>query len=134
MLLLDEENKQITKKDSIGELCVRGTCVSVGYYGNFEKTEEVFLQNPLNSFYEEKIYHTGDLAHYNEYGEIMFDGRRDFQIKHFGYRIELGEIETNILSLEKIDNACCIYDENNREIVAYCCSREDVFELEIKNS
>ena len=38
----------------------------MGYYANEEKTNEVFVQNPLNKKYSEKIYRTGDLVKYNE--------------------------------------------------------------------
>lgn len=132
ILLLDEENRCITEQDKMGELCVRGTSLAAGYYGNREKTEEVFVQNPLNSCYEEKIYRTGDLAHYNQFGEIMFDGRKDFQIKHLGYRIELGEIETAILSIEGIDNACCLYDTERQKIIAVYQSHIHIEGLEVK--
>ena len=33
-----------------GEICIRGTCLTHGYYGNKEKTKEAFVQNPLNSY------------------------------------------------------------------------------------
>ena len=133
IIILDDQNKPVANQNQIGELCVRGTCLSVGYYNNPEKTAEAFVQNPLNCHYPEKIYRTGDLAHYNEYGEIMFDGRKDFQIKHMGYRIELGEIETAILSMEEIENACCVYDEIKNEIVAFCNILDNrIQEVEIK--
>lgn len=132
ILLLDDSDKLVTEKDVIGELCVRGTGISVGYYNNPEKTSEVFVQNPLNTHYQEKIYRTGDLAHYNEYGEIMFDGRKDFQIKHMGYRIELGEIETAILGMEAIGNACCIYDGERQIITAFCSMESDLTEQDIR--
>ena len=111
---------------------MRGTSLSVGYYANEEKTNAAFVQNPLNPYYEEKIYRTGDLAHYNEFGEIMFDGRKDFQIKHMGYRIELGEIETAILSIEEIDNACCLYDEERKRIVSVFQSKQGIDGLAIR--
>lgn len=132
IMLLDDQDKLVTEQDVMGELCVRGTSISVGYYGNPEKTKEVFVQNPLNPYYEEKIYRTGDLAHYNEYGEIMFDGRKDFQIKHMGYRIELGEIETAILAMEEINNACCLYDDEQQKIVCVYQSDKGIDGLEIK--
>ena len=132
IMILDNEDKLITQQNVIGELCVKGTCISVGYYNNPEKTREAFVQNPLNHHYEEKIYRTGDLAHYNEYGEIMFDGRKDFQIKHLGYRIELGEIETAILSMKNVGNACCIYDEKNHVITAFCIGDETLEEKGIR--
>lgn len=117
MLILDENNQMIETPDAMGELCVRGTCLAVGYYGNEQKTREAFVQNPLNSLYDEKIYRTGDLGHYNEHGEIMFDGRKDFQIKHMGFRIELGEIEVAAVSIEQIQTACCLYDVDKQSII-----------------
>ncbi len=117
VMLLDDEGRLIEEANLTGELCVRGTSLALGYWNNWDKTNEVFVQNPLNKAYPEKIYCTGDLAHYNEFGEIMFDGRKDFQIKHMGYRIELGEIETMVLGLEEIKEACVLYDSDNREIV-----------------
>ena len=132
ILLLDEQNRLIQQPDVMGELCIRGSCLSVGYYNDPERTGESFVQNPLNTHYEEKIYRSGDLAHYNEKGEIMFDGRKDFQIKHMGYRIELGEIETAILSMEEVKNACCIYDEKNHVITAFCNAGEALTEQALR--
>jgi acyl-coenzyme A synthetase/AMP-(fatty) acid ligase len=77
------------------------------------------VQNPLNSHYPELIYRTGDLGHWNSRGELMFLGRRDFQIKHLGYRIELGEIEHAAVQVDGIRNCCVVYDQNKREITMF---------------
>ena len=126
IILLDDNNEAIEEQGEIGELCVRGTSLSVGYYANYEKTKEVFVQNPLNPYYEEKIYRTGDLAHYNQYGEIMFDGRKDFQIKYKGYRIELGEIELALIAIKGVNDGCVVYNEVKEEIVAFYTGKEYV--------
>ena len=132
VFLLGEEDREVTKPGEKGEICVSGTALSLGYYNNPEQTAKAFVQNPLNQSYLEPIYRTGDLAHYNEFGEIMFDGRKDFQIKHMGYRIELGEIETAILSMEEIDNACCLYDEEHKRIVSVFQSKQGIDGLAIR--
>lgn len=119
ILVLDENDKLITDKERIGELCVRGTGIATGYYNNLEKTKEAFVQNPLNNSYEEKIYRTGDLVKYNQYGELVYLSRKDFQIKHLGHRIELGEIETAVSALEGITNCCCLYDEKRVRITLF---------------
>ena len=80
-------------------------------------TAEVFVQNPLNPYYPEKIYRTGDIVHYNERGELIYDGRKDFQIKHLGHRIELGEIETAAASLPPVKMACCLFDAAKDQII-----------------
>jgi D-alanine--poly(phosphoribitol) ligase subunit 1 len=102
-----------------GEICIRGTCLTLGYYDAFDKTAEAFVQNPLNPHYPELIYRTGDIGRYNERGELMFISRKDNQIKHMGQRIELGEIEMAASSLDAVSGACCIFDNEKKKIVLY---------------
>ena len=118
ILVLNEENEPVTGEEP-GELCVRGTSLSMGYYKNPEKTKEAFVQNPLNQAVPELIYRTGDVVKYNERGEIIYLSRKDFQIKHMGHRIELGEIETAVSSLPEISLNCCLYDEKRQKIVLF---------------
>jgi len=118
ILILNEQN-QLAALNEHGELCVRGTSLAMGYYNDPEKSNKVFVQNPLNRHYSEIIYRTGDIAYWNEYGEVMFVGRKDFQIKHNGYRIEPGEIENAILGTGLIKTTCVVYDNYKKEIVMF---------------
>ncbi len=115
ILLLTAENKEAACGE-IGEICIRGTALTLGYYRCFEKTNEVFIQNPLNNLYPELIYRTGDLARRNERGELIFISRKDHQIKHMGHRIELGEIEANVNLIEGISLTCCLFDKEKDKI------------------
>lgn len=117
VILLNEKNEPV-KNDEIGEICVRGCSLALGYFNNQEKTDEVFVQNPLQKNYRERIYRTGDLGKYNSYGEIVFMSRKDSQVKHMGHRIELGEIETALSSIEEINRVCCLFDHVSQKIVA----------------
>lgn len=119
IMVLDDNDKLVTEPGIVGELCIRGTGVSTGYYKNPERTAQAFVQNPLNDAYEEKIYRSGDLVQYNEYNEIIYLSRKDFQIKHLGHRIELGEIETAVSSLPDVTMNCCLYDEKRSRIVLF---------------
>ena len=119
ILVLDENDKLVAGPDVPGELCVRGVSLALGYYNNPEKTAAVFVQNPLQTAYEEKIYRTGDIVKYNKRHELIYLSRKDFQIKHLGHRIELGEIETAASSLEGISLCCCLYDEKHSRIVLF---------------
>ena len=56
---------------------------------------------------------------YEERKEIIFVGRKDFQIKHNGYRIELGEIENAALGTKFLKNVCCVYDNSKKRIILY---------------
>lgn len=128
ILVLDENNHLVadTEKNIIGELCVKGTSLAVGYYNNSIKTREAFVQNPLNTAYEEKIYRTGDLVSYNQFKELMYMGRKDYQIKHMGHRIELGEIETAASSFDYIPRCCAQYDDEKKKIVLIIETDENV--------
>ncbi len=131
VFILDEHDQLITEPEQTGELCVRGTSLAVGYYNNPEKTGAAFVQNPLQTAYEEKIYRTGDLVKYNDRHELIYLSRKDFQIKHLGHRIELGEIETAVSSLEEISMCCCLYDEKRKLIVLFL--EEEISRTEINN-
>lgn len=120
------DGKREAKVNEQGELCVRGTSLALGYYANPSKTQEVFIQNPLNNVYLEMIYCTGDIAYWNELGELMYVGRKDSQIKHYGYRIELGEIETAVLGSHMVENCCVVYDNVNKKIVLFYQSGQEL--------
>ena len=117
-IVLDDEGNP-TPKGEKGELCIRGSFLAMGYYDNPDKTSEAFIQNPLNPHYPEVIYKTGDLVSVNEFGEFMYHGRKDFQIKHRGNRIELGEIENAAFSVPGMISCACIYDEEKEKIVLF---------------
>jgi len=118
ILILNDQN-QLTEVDEPGEICVRGSSLALGYYNNPERTAKGFVQNPLNPHYPELIYRTGDSGYWNSRGEIMFLGRKDFQIKHLGYRIELGEIEHAAVQVDGIRNCCVVYNQNKKEIIMF---------------
>ncbi len=119
VFLLDEQNHKITQPDAIGELCVRGTALALGYYCAPEQTATHFVQNPLNPCYPELIYRTGDLARYDENGELVFSGRKDFQIKYMGHRIELEEIERAISAIDGVERCCCLFDEKKSRLKGF---------------
>ncbi len=119
VFVLGEDGKECAAGEE-GELYVRGPFVAYGYYNNPEKTKEAFVQDPLNDSYPELVYKTGDIVKYNEYGELIYCGRKDHQIKHMGYRIELGEIENAATACEGVLAAACIYNsETDRIIMIY---------------
>lgn len=118
ILLLNEKDHPAAPGEQ-GEICIRGTRLTPGYYGCPEKTREAFVQNPLNRHYPELIYRTGDIGRYNDRGELVFLSRKDNQIKHMGHRIELGEIEVVAGTHKAIHAACCIFDKEQKKIILY---------------
>ena len=118
VLVLKDDNTE-AEVDEVGELCVRGSGVALGYYGNRAKTDEVFVQNPLNPLYNDIIYRTGDLVKPEADGNLVFVSRKDFQVKHKGNRIELGEIEVAVNAIDGVTNAACIFDHVLDKLVLY---------------
>ena len=118
LLVLGEDLRPVSD-GQVGEICVRGTGLACGYYGDWDKTRAAFIQNPLNPNYTDLIYRTGDLGYWGEDGLLYFAARQDGQIKHMGYRIELGEVETALNGLDGME-AVCFFDRERDKIVCVC--------------
>lgn len=132
VFLLDENDGLVPKSDTAaeGEICVGGTCVALGYYKDAERTSAVFVQNPLNAAYPERIYRTGDIGRYDAEGNLIYVSRKDFQIKHLGHRIELGEVEADTMARDGVSRACCIYDKEKKRLILFYTGERDRKELE----
>ena len=98
-----DDNLSLLPPYTPGILYIGGDGVSKGYF-----------HLPYLTPYKKKelIYNTGDLAYYDENGDIYHLGRNDFQVKVRGYRIELGEVENKILSYSGIKEACVVANSN----------------------
>ena len=118
-ILLIADESRMAENGEDGEICIRGTCVTMGYYNAHERTDEAFVLNPLKSAYREIIYKTGDIGRYNERGELVFVCRKDNQIKHMGHRIELGEIENAAMKMNGVGRAVCVYEKEKKEIAIF---------------
>lgn len=118
ILLLDEEGHTVTEGET-GEICIRGAGVTLGYYRGEEQSGRAYTQNPLNPWYHDRIYHTGDLGRWDGDGNLVFVSRKDHQIKHMGHRIELGEIEADAGLTEGVIHCCCIFVKEKNKIVLF---------------
>lgn len=117
-LVLDAEGRPVPAGE-IGELCLRGDCLALGYYNDPARTAAAFVQNPLRTDAPDRIYRTGDLVRMGADGELLYVSRRDYQIKRMGYRIELGEIETAASRVEGVAECACTYLERRSRIVLW---------------
>lgn len=129
-----DENMQLLPFGVTGELWIGGDGVAKGYFKREELTNEKFIDNPFNP--GEKIYNTGDLAKWNENGEIEIAGRNDNQVKIRGYRIELGEIENIISEYQDIVSAAIVAKDDTsgfKYLSAYIVSENSEIERELRN-
>ena len=130
--LLDEEGKPVNEAGKPGEICIAGNSVGIGYYNNEEQTKKAFINNPNVAAYKERIYKTGDLGFYNEAGELIFNGRKDFQVKYQGHRIELEEVDKAIMDVDGVVRSCTIFDEEKSKLYGFYIGDMDKKELNIK--
>ncbi|MCL1787986.1 MAG: AMP-binding protein, partial [Defluviitaleaceae bacterium] len=92
-----------------GEIHIRGSQLSLGYYGDEALTRKAFVQNPQSTF-PDILYKTGDLGYQNPDGDFVFVSRKDHQIKHMGHRIELAEIEVAAREMDGVEMVCATFD------------------------
>lgn len=131
ILLLDEQNQE-TLPGEIGEICILGPALALGYYGTPERSAQAFIQNPLNHAYRELIYKTGDLGRFREDGELEFHGRMDRQIKHLGHRVELSELERAAEEIEGVTESCALYDKEKEYLYLFYTGEEQKKQISIE--
>ncbi len=118
----------------IGELCIAGEGVALGYLNNDELERGKFVKDP---FVEEgRMYKTGDLARWLKNGNIEFHGRVDYQVKIRGFRVEIGEIESRLIEHKDIKEAKVLCKEDSQGIKylsGYIVSDKNNNLLELRN-
>ncbi|MEM6804263.1 MAG: amino acid adenylation domain-containing protein, partial [Bacteroidota bacterium] len=115
-----DEDRHLCPIGVVGELCIGGDGVAVGYLNQEALTQEKFVNDPFKK--GERIYITGDLACWLPDGTVAFTGRKDNQVKIRGYRIELGEIENVLTSISGVDHGCVLAkedDHGDKRLIGY---------------
>ena len=128
VFVLDERGEEAAS-DSIGEICVAGQGIALGYYNNPDETKKRFVQNPINKLYSETIYRTGDLGSKDKNGVLWFHGRMDRQIKIMGHRVELDAVEETCCSVVGVTEAACVYDDEREQLRLYYVGNVDKSDL-----
>lgn len=97
---------QIMPPWTVGEIHIGGDGLLVGYSGN-ETDKGILAESYLGIA---RWYKTGDIAYYNEEGNIYLIGRSDEQLKIRGHRIELNEIEYHIKQYPSITDSAVSFE------------------------
>jgi D-alanine--poly(phosphoribitol) ligase subunit 1 len=130
--ILTEDGREASPGE-IGELCLTGPNVGLGYYRDRERTAGAFVRNPFREHTDERMYKTGDLVRLNPTdGLIHICGRKDNQIKLMGHRIELEEIE---LAANRVDGVaeCGVvlrrHGDGRADILAFASTTHELTEV-----
>jgi len=133
MSVIVDNMGHLVPKGIPGELCLIGRQMSRGYWRQPDQTASQFTACP---FLEgETMYHTGDMARWNEEGELIYLGRTDSQVKFNGFRIELGEIENEMMSYPSVTAvAVVVYKRKDiKTLVGYYCAEVSIDPHAIQN-
>ncbi|MCJ1282185.1 hypothetical protein MMC26_001508 [Xylographa opegraphella] len=114
-----KDHNKLVPIGAIGELLIQGPIVARGYFGDPEKTSEVFINAPAflrthKALRVKSLYKTGDLVRYNSDGTINYIGRKDTQVKLRGQRLELGEIEHHLSADHHVQQVAVLLAKSGR--------------------
>ncbi|HEY3381340.1 MAG TPA: amino acid adenylation domain-containing protein, partial [Vicinamibacterales bacterium] len=101
--ILNDQLRRVPVGD-VGELCIGGAGLALGYHGMDDSTAVAFVADPYGAP-GDRLYRTGDLARWLPDGQVAFIGRQDDQVKVRGHRIELGEVEAMLRAFPGVEAA-----------------------------
>lgn len=96
-LILGEDDRPMGVGEP-GELCIRSTTLTLGYWNRPELNERAFYTRPSFGPFPNVYFRTGDLVVRGEDGLLSFLGRKDRMVKTRGHRVELDEVEGALAS------------------------------------
>lgn len=124
IFVINDEGKECAPGE-VGEIVHRGALIAKGYWGNPQKTEQVYRPNPLLPTWlgaAEKVVYSGDLGWKDEDGFLYIVGRKDNMIKSSGHRISPDEITEVLLKIDGVSNAAVVGVEDEHlghKVVAF---------------
>jgi amino acid adenylation domain-containing protein len=101
-LTLRDEAGDVVAPGDVGEICVVGDPVTLGYWNDPAATAARRLDGRPDSF------RTGDLARLGADGLLYWAGRKDHVVKIRGHRLDLGEIEAALKAHPSVRDAVAV--------------------------
>lgn len=128
-LSVQDENGTAVAGEEIGELCIGGSQVALGYLDSPAENAKRFVEDASSGL---RFYRTGDRVFFDARGCLHFVGRVDHQVKVRGYRIELGEVEQTLRACGVDMNAVAVpwpLQAPHERLIAVCeVKRQDEHE------
>ena len=114
----DDQGKNIAIGE-LGEICIRGPQVMVGYWEQPDETAKVMLPN--------NWFKTGDIGRMDEQGYIYIEDRKKDMILVSGFNVYPNEIEGVVVELEGVLEAAAIGIDNQQsgEVVKLFVVKKD---------
>ena len=119
ILILDEVGN-LVKRGDLGEIAVRRTHLSVGYWRNPTLTAMRYATDSKQP--NKRIYRLGDRGYQQEDGCLVHLGRVDNQVKVRGHMVDLNAFEQTLSELDEVEQAAAVVnrtDDGNERLIAY---------------
>lgn len=99
MIIEPDTFNVLTKPNTIGELCVTGPTVTLGYAGNSkDETDKIFVKHPDGTIW----VHLGDYISVDEDGFLYYHGRIKNVIARKSFKFSPKEIDDVILTIDDV--------------------------------
>lgn len=95
--IVDSKTLETVGIDCVGEICLKGDQVMLGYWNNSEVTKQTIDKD--------EWLHTGDLGYHDANGVLYVVDRLKELIKYKGYQVSPSEIEMVLLSYPAVKEA-----------------------------
>jgi amino acid adenylation domain-containing protein len=119
ILILDDDRHPLDC-DQVGEVAVRSSYLSDGYWGKPDVTNQKFIAQSDDG--SRAMYLSGDLGRLSADGCLRLFGRKDFQVKIRSFRVDVTEVETALKEHGEIRSVAVIGKNDqigNTRLVAY---------------
>ena len=103
-LIVDEDGRECENGEE-GELCIRSSTLTKGYWNQPDLNQHAFLYRESFGPFPHVYYRTGDIVLQHEDGLLRFLGRRDRMVKTRGHRVELDEVEAVLIAHPEVSEA-----------------------------
>jgi acyl-coenzyme A synthetase/AMP-(fatty) acid ligase/acyl carrier protein len=118
---IEDEEGQLLPVGAQGEIVVGGSGVARGYWKQAGATAEKFVPNGWSVRAGQRSYRSGDLGRWSGEGQILFEGRKDDEVKIRGHRVSLGEVESVLRRHEAVGEAAAAVMQQGRggQLIAF---------------
>jgi acyl-CoA synthetase (AMP-forming)/AMP-acid ligase II/acyl carrier protein len=118
---IEDEEGQLLPVGAQGEIVVGGSGVARGYWRQAVATAEKFVPDGWSVRAGQRSYRSGDLGRWSGEGQILFEGRKDDEVKIRGYRVSLGEVESVLRRHEAVGEAAAAVMQQGRggQLIAF---------------
>lgn len=103
-LIVDEADRECGIGEA-GELCIRSSTLTKGYWNRPDLNERVYLYRESFGPFPDVYFRTGDLVVRHDDGLLRFLGRKDRMVKTRGHRVELDEVEAALAVHAEVSEA-----------------------------